>query len=100
MFTVSKTYDLVTYESAEDGEAAESGFVFEGYRMTLRETLREIDDLGCFHLQRDADGLTLYRQDAEVDFRSGDSTTYALHVRGHRSNITRLARFISPPTYR
>ena len=96
MFAVSKTYDVVTHESAEDGEAAESGFVFEDSRMTLRETLREIDNLGGYHLQRDADGLTLYRQDAEIDYRSGDSTTYALHVRGHRSNIDRLARFIQP----
>jgi len=94
MFTVSKTYDLVTYESAEDGEAAESGFVFEDSRMTLREALREIDNLGGYHLQRDADGLTLYRQDAEIDYRSGDSTSYALHVVASPRNIARLARFV------
>lgn len=94
MFTVSKTFDLVTPESAEDGESAESGFVFEDYRMTMRETLRAIRDAGGGHLQRTYDGLTLYVYDAEVDYRTGDSTTYALHVVASPRNIARLARFV------
>lgn len=94
MFTVSKTYDVVTHESAEDGEAAESGFVFEDSRMTLRETLREIDGVGGGHWQETHNGLTLYVYDADVDYRTGDSTTYALHVAASPRNIARLTRFI------
>ena len=94
MFTVSKTFDLVTPESAEDGEAAESGFVFEDYRMTLREVLRELQDMGGGNLQRTYNGLTLYAYDAETDYRTGDSTTYALHVVASPRNINRLSRFV------
>lgn len=94
MFTVSKTFDLVTPESAEDGEAAESGFVFEDSRMTLREVLEESRGVWPFHCQKTHNGLTLYRQDAEIDYRSGDSTTYALHIAASPRNIARLARFV------
>jgi len=93
MFTVSKTYDVVTHESAEDGEAAESGFEFEDTRMTLREALREIQDLGGI-VQQQGGKLTVYTPDAEVDFRTGDSKFYALHVVAAPRNIARLARFI------
>lgn len=37
MLQLSMTYETITPESAEDGEAADRGFVFEAYDCTARE---------------------------------------------------------------
>jgi len=37
MILISRTFDVVTPESAEDGESAESGFITESEFVTFRE---------------------------------------------------------------
>jgi hypothetical protein len=37
MILISRSYEIVTPESAEEGEAAESGFLSEGEAVTFRE---------------------------------------------------------------
>lgn len=72
---ISKTFDVVTPESAEDGEAAESGFVYKHEPFTFGELLREIRN-GGFHREGKTRWLTTY---PEQDFRSGDYRTETLH---------------------
>lgn len=39
---ISKTYEVITPESAEHGEAADHGFVYEGYEMTVDDLWAEM----------------------------------------------------------
>ena len=46
MLKLSMTYEIITPESAENGEAEESGFVFENEECTARELARYIEREG------------------------------------------------------
>lgn len=72
---ISKTFDVVTHESAEDGEAAESGFVYENEPFTFRELVREIES-GGFYREGGTRWLTSH---AEEDYRTGEVQTEHLH---------------------
>lgn len=72
---ISKTFDVVTHESAENGEAAEFGFVYENEPFTFRELVREIE-VGGFTRNGATTWLDGY---AETDYRTGEVTTEALH---------------------
>lgn len=103
MFTVSKTFDVVTPESAEHGDIADSGFEYQDRAMTLREVLRTIESEGCTEpsswpctLENFANGRVWFTSvDPDVDYRTGESTTYAIHVDGSSRNLARLYRFLS-----
>ncbi len=71
---ISKTFDVVTHESAEDGEVAESGFVYENEPFTFRELVREIQSGGF--TRNSSAWLDSY---SETDYRTGDVRTEALH---------------------
>lgn len=87
-YTVSKTYDIVTPESAQDGDVAESGFEFENEPMSLREVIEEVDGIGAD--VGGSDGFSFYGVDAQEDYRTGESTTYAVHVKANAHNMKRL----------
>ena len=90
------TYDIVTAESAERGDTAESGFVSPGewhdamdsapvgpafvpikaqHALTLREA---IDLVGLMY--DGGSGQSFYEADARQDYRTGDCETRALHL--------------------
>lgn len=72
---ITKTFDVVTPESAEDGETAESGFVYENQPFTFRQLVREIES-GGFYREGGTRWLTSH---AEEDYRTGEVQTEALH---------------------
>jgi hypothetical protein len=98
------TYDLVTYESAEDGDTAENGFVHANggrdqvevvedaadYAMSLSEALRVIG-MGVYDC-----GSWFASIDSENDYRTGESTTYGLHPPANvtRASYARLKRVL------
>ena len=45
MLLISQTYEIITEESAENGEAAEQGFNFKDSEYTVREIAKEIANL-------------------------------------------------------
>lgn len=45
MLLISKTYEIITEESSEQGESAENGFIFEDSEYTVREIAKEIRGL-------------------------------------------------------
>lgn len=64
------TYEVVTYESAEDGEAAESGFYAED--ISLREAIALVgycEDCGTWFAEADGD----------TDYQTGAVTYRSLH---------------------
>ena len=74
------TYEIVTHESAEHGEAAERGFMAPGQwrdeseptQMTLREALRLASpDCDC--------GRWFAESDGREDYATGDVETRSIH---------------------
>jgi hypothetical protein len=98
-FEVGKTYDVVTPESAEEGDVEESGWVFEPVMMSLRDTVREIENLGAFEpdswpMRMTGTRISLYQVDGDVDYGTGAETREALHIRGSASAMKRLLPII------
>lgn len=99
LMTVSITYDVVTPESAEEGDYAESGFELEPQSITPDEiyaALCEYETLeaavesllpvpcgysgvrGAFY--NGGDGESFYSCDSSENYRTGESTSYAIHL--------------------
>ena len=79
--TFRVTYDIVTPESAEQGDTAESGFYSRGgwkhddpSDWTLREVVSEFGR-GAF----EDGGSWFYTVDPRVDYRTGEDTSFAVH---------------------
>ena len=99
-FQVGKTYEIVTPESAEEGEADEQGWVFDTEPMTLRETMREIKKLGSFEpdsspVPRKGTRLTLYENDGDIDYQTGAETRNALHIKAPENAMRRLKQLLA-----
>lgn len=96
----SITYETITPESAEDGEAADMGFVYED--LGFREAFQRIDYAGGYsnceaseYPVRSPRWLTFYS--IEEDFSTGEVTNWSLHIPDHvtpasRVRIARLFR--------
>jgi hypothetical protein len=75
------TYDVVTEESAADGDTAESGFVSPGgWRhddaadLGLHDVIRIVGRSSC-----EDGGRAFYTVDPDVNYMTGEDTTYAVH---------------------
>lgn len=91
-YTVSKTYGVVTPESAKEGDYSEQGFEWEDKKMTLDDVLSAINELGYYeNFQGTGGSESLYGTDAEQDFKTGEETTYALHIDGSKEAMLKLA---------
>ena len=104
MITIDFTYQTVTPESAEQGDFEEDGFIApgmwrypgEGYKRncwTIGDLAGLIDfaqSLGITH-----DGDHFYSVDPDVDYTTGSSTTYGMHLAGVTvSTEMRIARLL------
>lgn len=98
MFTVGVSYDVVTEESAEQGDFEETGWEHEPEEMTLRDALHLIERYGPFdtgwHASPGMSQIALYQADGETDIRTGDVTRYAVHIRSTPHNLQRLIAFL------
>lgn len=100
-FMVGKTYEVLTYESEEEGvPEEEQGWVFDPEPMTLRETVREIQKLGAFEadsfpVPQKGTRLTLYQSDADIDYRTGAETREALHIKAPQNVLLRLKQYLA-----
>jgi hypothetical protein len=86
---VSKTFELITAESAADGVSEDSGFEYMDYECSIEEAVDRVEDeLGYF------DGLhsfpTIYGCSEDVDYTDGTTTTYALHFDGSPADLAEL----------
>lgn len=77
MIIVSKTYEIVTPESAEYGEAEERGFEWENVPYSFRELVEEMEKYpypSCSH------GVPSWVSSyPETDYTTGAETVYSLH---------------------
>lgn len=94
MILISKTYQTITPESAEDGDIADQGFVFEDEPYTFRELLRLIQMEGFNSVScSPATGEPYEWLDTypEPDYQTGEETIYSLHF--SRNNESRAAKY-------
>ncbi len=96
-FTVAKTYETWDEESLEIGETDDHGYEYEDTPMSLGDTLREIRN-GCWDGDDAGEdfyaGVRFYSADNEVNYRTGETTRYCLHIRASARAIRRLRQCI------
>lgn len=78
-FTLSQSYEIVTEESAADGDAAERGFDWEDAEHTFREAVELIKDGGFIHPSCSHGVPGWLSTEAEQDIHSGEYETKTLH---------------------
>lgn len=80
MILISRTFDVVTPESAEEGESAESGFLVESESVTFRELvslMKSHPNPSCYPARGEAyEWLSTY---PETDYRDASERTESLH---------------------
>lgn len=92
MILVSKTYEVITQESAQDGDADECGFVYEDCEMSFKElvdTMREYSEPSCSPCKGDI--YTWLTQHGEMDYETGDHENFSLHY--SRKNASKNAKY-------
>jgi hypothetical protein len=80
MILINKTYEIVTHESAKDGESADSGFVYENVEFTFRDLVRELEGyafLSCSHGSGDTGEWV--STEPYQDPYSGEYEAFSLH---------------------
>jgi hypothetical protein len=105
MITIDFTYDVVTPESAEIGDVAECGFITPGMwhypapedydrkQWAIGDLAYLIDFAKSLGITFDGDNF--YSVDPDIDFRTGEATTYGMHIDGvTHSTFQRIARLL------
>jgi hypothetical protein len=84
-YIVSKTYEVVTPESEEEGDADDRGFEYENEKYdTLRDLVSDSAnrenwvEWSSTHLSGDHEWLT---SEGEKDIQTGEYTSYGLHIK-------------------
>lgn len=92
MILVSRTFEVVTPESAEEGDVSESGFLVESESVTFRELvslMRAHPNPSCYPARGEAfEWLSSY---PETDYRDASERTESLHFA--RENPPRAAKY-------
>lgn len=86
---ISKTYTITTQESAEHGDFADYGFVFEDVEFTFRELVRELRDYFNPSQLPIVNGHCWVSTYPETDYQSGEETEYSLHFSHKNSESMR-----------
>lgn len=76
---LSQTYEIVTEESVEYGDAEDRGFDWEDCPHTFRETVDVIVSGGFIHPSCSHGVPGWLSTEAEIDFRTGEHETKSLH---------------------
>lgn len=76
---LSKTYEIVTEESAASGDAAERGYRWQDRTHTLSETVDLIKQGGFIHPSCSSGVPAWLSTEATMDTQSGEWTTESLH---------------------
>ena len=94
----SKTYQVITQESAEVGNFAESGFVYEENEMSVDDFMDEmgafVEPCSCPYTITDLkDNFFFTDPDGELDYETGANTYHNYHI-DQISDLERLKLWI------
>lgn len=90
----SITYEVITPESAEDGDIADSGFLVED--VTFREAMDELRWYRGAYVEADSYATAPHRArwftfyNADEDYSTGAVTNYSLHLPKHITDASRM----------
>lgn len=102
-FIVSKYYEIWDEEALEAGETDDKGADFEKVRMTAREAVNEVKDLGAFEFSESPfrveeavrmGRIWLNAVDDDINYRTGERTQYSLFIKGPPNALRRLATYL------
>lgn len=80
MIKLSKTYEIVTHESAEHGEASEHGFIFENESYTFKELVSLMRDYNNTSCSPATGGIFEWLSShADINYITGDETIESIH---------------------
>lgn len=79
MIIVSQTFEIVTYESAEEGEAAENGFDFENEAFGFRELVDYIERNGFINPSNSHGVPRWLSTHGDTNHYTGEVETKSLH---------------------
>lgn len=79
MLQLSMTYETVTPESAENGEASDAGFVFEACDCGARELVRYITHDGFTNPNQSHGVPGWLSTEPETDYITGETETRSIH---------------------
>lgn len=106
------TYDVVTEESAQDGDTSDNGFWLPGgwkhslgiegnledarnggFDFEFKDAMREARDHGC----HEDGGSAFYSVDPDIDYGTGEETRYAFHPpdKVTRASYQRIKRWLN-----
>ena len=77
-FSITKTYQVTTDDGAECGDYADHGIVWDDV-VSLRDLIAILREY-CYLSATHVDAHTWAESDPELNFRTGDYTTYHLHI--------------------
>jgi hypothetical protein len=81
-----QTFEVITDESAENGEAEETGFDFQDMPYTFRELVQTLEREYYCAEPSDSHGVPRWvTKYGEMDFRSGDYENKSLHPANDRA---------------
>ncbi len=92
MIIISRTFDVVTPESAEDGESADSGFLAESESVTFRELVSLMEshpNPSCYPSR--GESYEWLSSHPETNYRDASETTESLHF--SRENPPRRLKY-------
>lgn len=79
MFLINVTREIITEESAENGEAAEQWMDIENGEWEFRELVRDIKYLQASQSPITNPETVWFTSYGEMDYRSGEYENYSLH---------------------
>ena len=94
MIIINRYFEVVTPESAEEGEASERGILVEGERLTLRELIRAMQggESSCYPARGDvSEWVSIPQGETRAHFERGEDETHTIHYA--RDNPSRNARY-------
>ena len=93
MILISKTYTIVTEESAQGGESSDSGFVFENGEYTFKELVSMFEDefTNCSCVPASGNINEWFTSDSEMDMFSGEYEHESIHY--SRDNLPRSEKY-------
>ncbi len=92
MIIISRTFDVVMPESAEDGESADSGFLAESESVTFRELVSLMEshpNPSCYPSR--GESYEWLSSHPETNYRDASETTESLHF--SRENPPRRLKY-------
>lgn len=79
MILINKTMEIITEESAEDGEAAEQWTEYENAEFTIREIVKDIKGLEPSQYPITNPENVWFTSYGEMDYITGEYENYSLH---------------------